>query len=62
MSKNAWDYTLEVIALMGDIDYANEMLSKTTNIKERKIISDRIDTLEGKFFDLKNKLKSIELL
>ncbi|MPQ43124.1 hypothetical protein, partial [Clostridium tarantellae] len=60
--KNAWDYTLEVIALMGDIDYANEMLSKTTNIKERKIISDRIDTLEGKFFDLKNKLKSIELL
>ncbi len=59
MSKNAWDYTLEIIALLTDIDDINEQLSKTNNITERYILSSRIDSLESKLFELKDKLKKV---
>ena len=36
MSKSAWDYTLEILSLMGDIDYYNDLLSKNLNKKERE--------------------------
>ena len=57
MSKSAWDYTLEILSLMGDIDYYNDLLSKNLNKKEREVYSKKVDTLESKFFSLKEKLK-----
>lgn len=62
MSKNAWDYTLEIITLLTDIDNNNEILSKTNNNKERELLSNRIDSLESKLFDLKDKLKKVTVL
>lgn len=59
MSKNAWDYTLEIIALLTDIDNYNEQLSKINSITERYILSNRIDSLESKLFELKDKLKKV---
>lgn len=59
MSKNAWDYTLEIIALLTDIDNYNEQLSKINSITERYILSNRIDSLENKLFELKDKLKKV---
>ena len=50
MSKSAWDYTLEILSLMGDIDYYNDLLSKNLNKKEREVYSKKVDTLESKFF------------
>ena len=55
MSKSAWDYTLEVLSLMGDIDYYNDLLSKNLNRKDREIYSKKVDSLESKFFFLKEK-------
>lgn len=62
MSKNAWDYTLEIITLLTDIDKNNELLSKTNNIKDRDLLSNKIDSLEIKLFDLKDKLKKVTVL
>lgn len=62
MSKNAWDYTLEIITLLTDIDTNNELLSKTNNIKDRDLLSNKIDSLESKLFDLKDKLKKVTVL
>ena len=61
MSKSAWDYTLEILSLMGDIDYYNDLLSKNLNKKEREVYSKKVDTLESKFFSLKEKLKNISI-
>lgn len=61
MNKNAWDYTLEIIALLTDIDDINEELSKTNNITERYVLSNRIDSLESKLFELKDKLKKVTI-
>ncbi|EGS5729509.1 hypothetical protein [Clostridium perfringens] len=61
MSKSAWDYTLEILSLMGDIDYYNDLLSKNLNKKEREVYSKKVDSLESKFFSLKEKLKNISI-
>lgn len=61
MSKNAWDYTLEIIALLTDIDHNNELLSKTNNIDKRSILSSKIDSLESKLFEIKDKLKKVTI-
>ncbi|EJT6169857.1 hypothetical protein JJB46_01940 [Clostridium perfringens] len=61
MSKSAWDYTLEVLSLMGDIDYYNDLLSKNLNRKDREIYSKKVDSLESKFFFLKEKLKNTSI-
>lgn len=58
MSKSAWDYTLEILSLMGDIDYYNDLLSKNLNPKDREIYSRKIDALESKLFTMKEKLKN----
>ncbi|EGT3616658.1 hypothetical protein FHH43_10495 [Clostridium perfringens] len=62
MSKSAWDYTLDILSLMGDIDYYNDLLSKNLNAKDREIYSKKVDALESKFFDMKKKLKNISIL
>ena len=61
MSKSAWDYTLEILSFMGDIDYYNDLLSKNLNKKEREVYSKKVDALESKFFSLKEKLKNISI-
>ena len=61
MSKSAWDYTLEILSLMGDIDYYNDLLSKNLNKKEREVYSKKVDALESKLFSLKEKLKNISI-
>ena len=48
MSKSAWDYTLEILSLMGDIDYYNDLLSKNLNKKEREVYSKKVDSLKLK--------------
>lgn len=61
MSKNAWEYTLLILEILTDIDNANEDLSKTNNKEKRKLLSDKIDSLESNLFELKNKLKNIDI-
>ncbi len=61
MSKSAWEYTLLILEILTDIDNANECLSKTTNKEKRKVISNKIDSLESTLFELKNKLKNIDI-
>lgn len=62
MSKNAWDYTLEIISLLTDIDNNNELLSKTDAISQRSILSNKIDSLESKLFELRDKLKKVTVI
>lgn len=59
MSKNAWQYTLEIISLATDIDNLNNELNNTDNITERERISSKIDALEVKLFEIKDKLKKV---
>ena len=61
MSKSAWDYTLELLSLMGDIDYYNDLLSKNLNKKDREVYSKKVDSLESKFFSLNEKLKNTSI-
>ena len=62
MSKSAWYYTLEIISLATDIDDLNSKLNDTKNISDREILSSRIDSLESKLFEVKDKLKKVEIL
>lgn len=62
MSKSAWDYTLEIISLATDIDDLNSKLNDTKNISDREILSSRIDSLESRLFEVKDKLKKVEIL
>lgn len=62
MGKNAWEYALEIISLATDIDNLNLKLSKTNNITERNKISSKIDSLELRLFEVKDKLKKVNIL
>ena len=62
MGKNAWEYALEIISLATDIDNLNLKLSKTNNITERNKLSSKIDSLELRLFEVKDKLKKITIL
>lgn len=62
MGKSAWEYTLEIISLATDIDTLNSKLSITDTTKERDILSSKIDTLESRLFDIKDKLKKVNIL
>jgi len=62
MSKNVWDCTLEILRIVTEIDSTNEELYKTDNVNRRRVLSDKIDVLESNFFELKNKLKEIEII
>lgn len=62
MSKTAWEYTLLILEILTDIDNVNETLSKTTNVQKRKLLSDKIDSLESNLFEIKNKLKDIDII
>lgn len=62
MGKSACEYALEIISIATDIDELNTKLSKTDKISEREILSSKIDSLENKLFEIKDKLKSINIL
>ena len=62
MGKSALEYALEIISIATDIDELNTKLSKTDKISEREILSSKIDSLENKLFEIKDKLKSINIL
>ena len=62
MSKSAWEYTLEIISLATDIDTLNSKLSKTNNTSERELLSSKIDTLESRLFEVKDKLKKVDII
>lgn len=62
MGKSAWEYALEIISLATDIDNLNTKLSQTNNIIEREKLSSKIDSLELRLFEVKDKLKKITIL
>lgn len=62
MGKSAWEYALEIISLATDIDNLNTKLSQTNNIIERNKLSSKIDSLELRLFEVKDKLKKITIL
>ena len=62
MSKSAWEYTLEIISLATDIDNLNSKLSKTNNTSERERLSSKIDTLESRLFEVKDKMKKVDII
>lgn len=62
MGKSAWEYTLEIISLATDIDNLNNKLNATDNSPERERISSKIDALESRLFDIKDKLKEVNII
>lgn len=62
MGKSAWEYALEIISLATDIDNLNTKLSQTNNIIEREKLSSKIDSLELRLFEVKDKLKKVNIL
>lgn len=62
MSRNGWDCTLEILRIITDIDNTNSELYKTNNLNRRQVLSDKIDVLESRLFELKNKLKKIDVI
>lgn len=61
MGKSAWEYAIEMISVATDIDDLNSKLNLTDDISERSILSSKIDTLETRLFEIKDKLKSINI-
>ncbi|MDU2489555.1 MAG: hypothetical protein E7D27_03040 [Clostridium celatum] len=62
MGNTAWEYTLEIISLATDIDNLNSKLSTTDNIRERERLSSKIDNLESRLFEVKDKLKKVNMI
>ena len=62
MGKSAWQYTLEIISLASEIDELNSKLNETDNLSERESISSKIDALESRLFEVKDKLKTVNII
>ncbi|WP_300348028.1 hypothetical protein [Clostridium sp.] len=62
MPKSAWDFTLELLSIMGDIDRYSELLSKSSTYSDRELYSKKIDSLEVKLFDIREKLKKLTVI
>lgn len=61
MKKTAWNLTLELIGVLSDIDNLVEVKGKESDINKEAILDKKIDILENRMFDIKNKLKSVEV-
>lgn len=59
--ETAYDLFKRLLGVMADIDRNLDEKSKTDNNKRIEILDKKIDSLEAEMFDLKNKLKNIEL-
>lgn len=62
MPKSAWDFTLELLSIMGDIDRYSELLSKSSTYSDGELYSKKIDSLEVKLFDIREKLKKLTVI
>lgn len=58
---DAYDLTRKFIETLGDIDALTEKKSHTSSQEEDRLLDTRITALENDMFDIKNKLKSIEI-
>lgn len=61
MKTTAYDLAIKFVITMGDIDTLLDEKSKAENIAEMERIDKKIDRKEIELFELKNKLKSIEV-
>ena len=61
MKTTVYDLVLKFITTMGDIDNLLDKKSKAANIAEKERIDKEIDRKELELFELKNKLKSMEV-
>ena len=43
-------------------NYLNSKLSTANNIRERELLSSKIDNLESRFFEVKDKLKKVNII
>lgn len=59
---NAWEISLKIISLMGDIDTLVDQKSKECRPDVDMLLSRQIDDKELEMFELKNKLKNINIL
>ena len=61
MKTTAYELALKFVITMGDIDTLLDEKSKVLTIEEKERMDKEIDRKEVELFDLKNKLKSIEV-
>ena len=57
--KTAYDYTMEFISVLADIDAKVEMKAGIKGLEEEDRLDKEIDALEAKMFEIRNKLKSM---
>lgn len=57
--KTAYDYTREFISVLAEIDAKVEKKAGVKNSEEEYRLDKEIDALEGKMFEIRNKLKSM---
>lgn len=61
MKTTAYELALKFVITMGDIDTLLDEKSKVLTIEEKERIDKEIDRKEVELFELKNKLKSMEV-
>lgn len=61
MKTTAYDLAIKFVITMGDIDTLLDEKSKAEHISDKERIDKEIDRKEVELFELKNKLKSIEV-
>lgn len=59
--KTAYDLFRKLIEVMADIDRALDEKSKVIDGKSIQILDKKIDALEIEMYEIRNKLKSIEI-
>jgi hypothetical protein len=59
--KTAYDLFKRLLEVMADIDRNIDSKSKTSNIETQKMLDKKLDILETEMFEIRNKLKSINL-
>ncbi|MDR3593609.1 hypothetical protein [Clostridium sp.] len=59
--KTAYDLFKRLLEVMADIDRNIDSKSKTSNIETQKMLDKKLDILETEMFEIRNKLKNINL-
>ena len=57
--KTAYDYTIEFISVLAEIDAKVERKAGISNLEEENRLDKEIDILEGKLFEIRDKLKGM---
>jgi hypothetical protein len=61
MMETAYDLFRKLLEVMTDIDRTLNEKSKVTDARDIELLDKKIDALEVKMYELKNKLKSVKL-